>query len=202
MNTTKKAVILSAGYILCQLVADVTAVKIIGPVFGQFVPAAVFIYAITFTWRDLVHRSLGKEVAVTLVWTAGVANILMAAYFLLTVSMPAAPFWPNQEAYSLVLGVVPRIVVASIVAELIGELVDTEIYHAFLRKQRWIGVMASNSVALVLDSAIFCSIAFIGTMSLSAVGQVVWGQILIKAAITILSIPLIYLVRSDQVFRS
>ena len=198
MKARRLTIVLTAGYLLCQILADITAVKLAGPIFGQFVPAAVFIYAVTFTWRDLVHRHLGKETAIALVWTAGVANVLMAAYLLLTVSLPPAPFWPNQDAYATILGIVPRIVVASIIAELVSQLIDTQIYHSLLRRRPWVGVVASNAVALVVDSIIFCGLAFIGTMPLFSVGVIAWGQVLVKAAITVLSLPLIYIVRRQD----
>jgi uncharacterized integral membrane protein (TIGR00697 family) len=193
---TRIAIVLVAGYITCQLVADITAVKIVGPVLGQFVPAAVFIYAITFTWRDLIHRHLGKRAAVTVVWTAAIANVAMALYLALTVAMPAAPFWQGQEAYELILGVVPRIVVASIVAEVVSELIDTEVYHRMEQRQPWLRVLTSNAIALPIDSFIFVTLAFYGTMPTNAMLEIVQGQIIIKALITVVSLPLIYAVRS------
>jgi uncharacterized integral membrane protein (TIGR00697 family) len=190
-----KTIILVAGYLLCQIVADITAVKIVGPILGQFVPAAVFIYAVTFTWRDLIHRHLGRQAAVNIVWTAAIVNVLMALYLVFTNALPAAPFWGNQESYSAILGIVPRIVVASIIAELISELIDTEIYHRVKEKSPWLRVILSNTVALPIDSALFVGIAFYGTMPASGLFDIVQGQVIVKALITVVSVPLIYLVK-------
>lgn len=194
LNLTQMTIILVAGYLLCQIVADITAVKIVGPVFGQFVPAAVFIYAVTFTWRDLVHKQLGKSAAVTLVWTAGIVNVLMAGYFVFTSKLSPAPFWPNQVAYESILGIVPRIVVASILAEIVSELLDTEVYHLLCNRWQWLRVLSSNSLALVVDSVIFVTLAFYGTMPNDAVFDIAKGQIVIKTVITLVSLPLIYLI--------
>ena len=48
MKKTNLIIVLTAGYLLCQIIADVTASKMVG-LFGIYVPAAVFIYALTFT---------------------------------------------------------------------------------------------------------------------------------------------------------
>jgi len=193
MKKTNLVILLTAGYLLCQIIADVTALKMVD-MFGIYVPAAVFIYALTFTLRDVVHKQLGKQTAVFMVLTAGVVNVLMAAYFMFTVWLKPAPFWGNQEAYNLILGVVPRIVGASILAEMISELIDTEIYHRIKHLAPWKRVLGSNAVSLPIDSLIFVSVAFAGTMPLSALIAVMLGQILLKAVITVISIPLIYVI--------
>lgn len=193
MKKTNLVIVLTAGYLLCQIIADVTASKMVD-LFGIYVPAAVFIYALTFTLRDVVHKQLGKQQAVFMVLTAGVVNVLMAAYFMLTSALKPAPFWGNQEAYNLILGVVPRVVGASILAEMISELIDTEIYHRIKHLAPWKRVLGSNAVSLPIDSVIFVSVAFAGTMPLSALISVMLGQILLKAVITVISIPLIYVI--------
>ena len=193
MKKTNLIIVLTAGYLLCQIIADVTASKMVD-LFGVYVPAAVFIYALTFTLRDVVHKRLGKQTAVFMVLTAGAVNVLMALYFMLTVVLKPAPFWGNQEAYSLILGVVPRVVVASITAEMISELIDTEIYHRIRHLAPWKRVLGSNAVSLPIDSLIFVSVAFAGTMPVAALISVMLGQVLLKSIITVISIPLIYIV--------
>lgn len=193
MKKTNLVIVLTAGYLLCQIIADVTASKMVD-LFGIYVPAAVFIYALTFTLRDVVHKQLGKQQAVFMVLTAGVVNVLMAAYFMLTVALKPAPFWGNQEAYNLILGVVPRVVGASILAEMISELIDTEIYHRIKHLAPWKRVLGSNAVSLPIDSLIFVLVAFAGTMPVAALISVMLGQVLLKSIITVISIPLIYIV--------
>lgn len=193
MKKTNLIIVLTAGYLLCQIIADVTASKMVD-LFGIYVPAAVFIYALTFTLRDVVHKQLGKQQAVFMVLTAGGVNVLMAAYFMFTVWLKPAPFWGNQEAYNLILGVVPRVVGASILAEMVSELIDTEVYHRIKHLAPWKRVLGSNAVSLPIDSLIFVSVAFAGTMPVAALISVMLGQVLLKSIITVISIPLIYIV--------
>ena len=194
-------VVLVAGYIMFQLVADVTAAKImtIGPI---SLPAGTLIFALSFTWRDMLHKRLGKEWARAAIFTAAGCNVFMVAYFVLVIRLPAAAFWPNQDAFAMILGVVPRIAVASIVAELVSQLIDTEIYHKLAPhtggRRQWLRVLASNGISLPVDSLIFGALAFGGTMPAVALWSIVVGQIVFKAAVTIVSLPAIYLVGGDS----
>jgi len=42
---------------------------------------AGFIYSLTFTWRDLIHKQLGRRAAITTIWLAAAINLLAALYF-------------------------------------------------------------------------------------------------------------------------
>ena len=181
-----------------QLTADVAAAKIVS--IGDIaVPAGTFVFAIAFTWRDALHRRLGREWARAAVVMASAANMTMAAYLILVIALPSAPFWSDQQAFATVLGIVPRITIASIIAEVISQLVDTEVYHRLFKLPRWLGVVGSNAVSLPLDSLIFIGLAFAGTMPLSSMLEVIWWQTISKAIITLFSIPLIYIVRNNRI---
>lgn len=202
MNTDRKLiwtiVVLVAGYIALQLTADVAAAKIV-EVWGLTLPAGSFIFALTFTWRDMLHKRLGKEWARAAIVAAAVCNLGMVGYFLLAIEMPAPVFWGNQAAYSSVLGVVWRIALASIAAEVVSELLDTEVYHLLIdripERHQYLRVLGSNAVSLPVDSLVFATLAFGGTMPLSGLVDLVWGQIVFKALITFVSLPTIYTVK-------
>ena len=85
MDNNKRTIWLIAGlvsgYIMLQLVADVTAAKII-EVWGLTMPAGTFIFALTFTWRDMLHKRLGKEWARAAIVMAALCNLAMVVYFL------------------------------------------------------------------------------------------------------------------------
>lgn len=199
-NLSKTAIILVSSYISAQMIADIVAGKTVD-FFGIYVPAAVFVYAITFTLRDAIHKQLGKQAAETVIITSGVINVLMALYLSFTVWLKPAPFWNMQDAYTSILGVVPRIAVASILAEVISELIDTQIYHLLRNKKPYIRVIGSNAVSLPVDSFIFVTFAFAGTMPWSNVLMLALGQVLMKAIVTVISIPIIYLVPEKKIYQ-
>ena len=185
-------VILIGIYVAFQLSADVAASKLVqlGP---WSMPAGTFIFALTFTWRDLMHRKLGKRMTYYTIIAAALANVVMVLYFMFTFILPPASFWPLQDAYTSILGVVPRITIASIVAELVSESIDTEVYAWMKNKKPWARVLVSNAFSLPADSAVFAVLAFAGTMPMGAIWGLMAGQIVFKAAVTIISVPLIYL---------
>jgi len=187
-------------YIACELIANVTSVK---PLelgrFGVIVPAGVFIYALTFTLLDLIHERLGKQVARQVIGTAFVANLLLAAYAQLTVSWPAPAFFDGQAAVARVLGAAPRIVGASLVAYLVASLVDAEIFawwRTWVGGYRWARVLVSNAVSTAVDSVVFVTLAFAGVLP---VLPLVVGQYVVKMVVTVLSLPLIYGIRTGTI---
>ena len=188
---------LVSGYIMLQLVADVTAAKII-EVWGLTMPAGTFIFALTFTWRDMLHKRLGKEWARAAIVVAALCNLAMVLYFLFAIELTPAVFWENQRAFETTLGITWRIALASIVAEVISELLDTEAYHILTQqipaRHQYLRVLGSNAVSLPVDSLIFGVLAFGGTIGLSALWSVIKGQIVFKAFVTMISLPGIYAV--------
>ena len=190
-------IIAVATYIGAQMLSDIASLKI-GIVMGLAVDMGTFIYPITFTLRDVVHKVLGKRNAQTMVVSAGVINLFMAAYLMWVVSVPSDPNWGLGEAFSAILGPVWRIVLASIAAEVISELIDTEIYQWFVTRvskhHQWARVVLSNSVSIPIDSLIFSVGAFGGVLPWDMVWQIFTFNLLVKFVVSIASIPLIYLV--------
>ncbi len=199
------AIISMAAYIGAQMLADITSLKI-GVVAGRAVDMGTFIYPITFTLRDVVHKLLGKRNAQTLVITAGVINLFMAAYLAWTAGIPGDPAWGLAAEYSAILGPLWRIVIASILAEVVSELVDTEVYHWFVtkitRRFQWARVLVSNSVSVPIDNVIFAVGAFGAlpflqdhflTLPWAVVGEIFLFNLAVKFGVTLLSLPFIYL---------
>ncbi|MCJ7514068.1 MAG: queuosine precursor transporter, partial [Anaerolineales bacterium] len=91
-----------------------------------------------------------------------------------------------------------RIVLASIIAEVISELADTEVYRLWIEhvthRRQWARVLVSNSVSVPLDSLIFVLVAFAGTMPGAVLAEIVLANVAIKAVATLVSLPWIYLV--------
>lgn len=182
-------------YVACEIIANVTAGKPVR-LFSLVVPSAVFIYTVTFTLIDLLHELYGREGARRVVVGAFLANGLLASYSMLVLMMPSPPFFSEQRAFEVVFGQTPRIVLASLSAYLVSSLLDVEVYHIWrrhMRLKRWSSVLVSNGVSTLVDSVVFITIAFVGLMPLF---PLILGQYIVKMAITLCSIPLIYTVRA------
>ena len=186
-----------SGYIGAQMLADIGSLKIIA-LGALAVDAGTLIYPFTFTLRDMVHKVVGLRGARVVIFAAAGINLLMAAYFMLVGRLPAAPQAGPQPDFASVLAPVWRIVIASILAEILSELTDTEVYKLWIERvtfrYQWLRVLVSNSVSIPLDSLVFVVLAFGGTMPIAVLGQIVVANILLKMAATLISLPWIYLV--------
>lgn len=192
-------IVLVSLYIAAQMMSDIASLKI-ASVAGLSIDAGTFIYPITFTLRDLIHKRLGKSAARTVIVSAAGINLVMALFFSFVAWLPQDPEWGLGDAFSLILGFGPiwRIVVASIAAEVVSELADTEVYHWWVtkvtRRHQWARVMTSNAVSVPIDSLVFCWGAFGFSLPAATVWTIFLLNMLVKGAVTLVSIPAIYLV--------
>jgi hypothetical protein len=191
-------IVVIAAYVAAQILSDIGSLKI-AMVAGFSIDAGTFIYPITFTIRDLVHKRLGKQAARTVILLAAGINLFMALYFQLIARLPQDPDWAQGQAFEAILGPVWRIVIASILAEIVSELLDTEVYHWWVtkisRRRQWMRVLASNGVSIPVDSLIFCWIAFGGALPNTVVWSIFAANVIVKGLVTLISLPGIYLVK-------
>jgi uncharacterized integral membrane protein (TIGR00697 family) len=194
-------VIVSATYIAAQMMADIASLRIV-TLFGFSVDAGTLIYPFTFTLRDLVHKVAGIKAARVLIVTAAVINIIMALLFWVTSRLPADASVGPQIEFGMVLAPVWRIVFASIIAEVISELIDTEGYRLWVERvterYQWMRVLVSNALSVPLDSLVFAWLAFGGVLATGVVWSIVLANILIKGLVTLVSLPGIYLVKGER----
>ncbi len=194
-------VLVISAYVAAQILSDIGSLKI-AQVAGFSVDGGTLIYPLTFTLRDIVHKHLGRRAARTVIVAAAVINLLMAGYFALLSYLPPDPSWELQIAFAAILGPVWRIVLASIAAELISQLLDTEIYHLWVtrvtRRYQWSRVLVSNIFGIPVDSLIFCWLAFGGVLPNAVVWSIFWANVLVKGVTTLISWPGIYLVKEKE----
>ncbi|MGB9742602.1 MAG: queuosine precursor transporter [candidate division WOR-3 bacterium] len=193
--------LVTAAYIAAQILSDIASLRIVF-LAGFSIDAGTLIYPFTFTLRDLVHKTAGIRIARKVIIAAGVINLFMAALFWLVARLPPDKNVGPQMEFGLVLSPVWRIVIASIIAEVVSELVDGEIYQLWINRmgmrRQYLRVLVSNAVSVPLDSALFCFLAFIGRMALAVVVSIFLANVILKGIVTLVSLPMIYLVRERR----
>jgi len=202
-------VIAVAAYAGAQVISQVTSLKI-GVVADRSVDMGTFIYPITFTLRDVVHKALGRHLARTLILASAAVNLFLAAYLTFTDSVQSDPAWGLGRQWHQVLGPIWRIVVASIIAMVVSELIDTEVYHWFVTRIttriQWARVLVSNAVSVPVDNVLFAVGAFgalpfladdPGTLPWATVWSIFWVNLAVKGLVSLASMPFIYL-RPDR----
>jgi hypothetical protein len=180
------------------MLADIASLQIVN-VFNLSLDAGTFIYPITFTLRDLAHKVLGlKGVRILIVAAAGI-NLFMAGFFWFISLLPPDSVAGSSQAWGAVLSPVWRITFASILAEIVAEFLDTEAYRYWVDKvthrYQWMRVLVSNTLSIPVDSLLFSFLAFYATMPTASVWQIFFGNVIIKGVVTLVSLPMIYLVQ-------
>lgn len=191
-------IIVCVLYIAAQMLSDISSLQIVSFA-GLSMDAGTFIYPITFTLRDVAHKILGLKGVRLLIVLAGGVNLFMAAFFWFVANLQPDSAAGSSELWGRVLGPVWRITFASILAELVAELLDTEIYRLWVtrvtRRFQWLRVLTSNAISVPIDSLIFSFAAFYGLMPTASVVAIFAANVLVKGIVTVVSLPLIYTVK-------
>lgn len=192
----RKLLILAFLFLTSLLVSNIIASKLVY-LWGIVLPAAVFIFPITFVVTDTVTEVWGEEQAREIIWLGFIMNILMIVFLQVAQLLPPAPFWEHQQAFETVLGTVPRIVAASLAAYIISQLHDVWAFNYWKTRTKgrhlWLRNNLSTIASQLLDSVIFISLAFGGTVPFSVLLSMIFSQYLVKFIFALLDTPFCYL---------
>lgn len=195
--------VLTIGFVLLQLVANLSDLKTTSLLSWGAIPAGSLLYALTFTWIDLINEYLGKRRARWLVAISIAANVIVVLWFQLYVALPPATETPatesNQAAIDVVFGAVPRIYLASVVTSLVVDNIDISVYN-YLRVRApalWPSLRsaASNTVSAPLDGLLFVPLAFAGSVSSAVILELIVVSAVYKLVIAYVSIPALFSIR-------
>jgi uncharacterized integral membrane protein (TIGR00697 family) len=188
---------LVALFITCLITANITAVKLVS-VFGLVLPAAVIIFPVSYILGDVLTEVYGYRRARQVIWLGFFCNLIVVAAIYLGQLLPAASFWDGQAAYERILGYTPRILAASFLAYLVGEFANSFVLAkmkiATNGRWLWSRTIGSTLVGEGLDSLVFMTLAFVGTIPLSGLISAVLTQWLVKCAYEAAATPLTYAV--------
>ncbi len=194
-------ILVSVAYVAAQMVADISGLRNL-MLFGYATTAFSIVYPLTFTLRDMAHKLAGPHVARTLILAAAVIYLVAQAFFAIISSL--SPAMTEEERVTLGALISPewRILMAAVVASVVSQLVDTEIYTRWVERfggaNQWGRVLVSNMVSIPLDRMLFLLLAFIGTMSTDGLVEAFIGTTIVRLVFGILSIPGIYLVEEHS----
>ena len=200
-NLSFLTILIIGVYIACQMISNISSVKIAN-VLSLAVDGGTFIYPLAFTIRDMAHKTIGKKNTQKLIIVSAIINVFTPIYFYIVSQIPADSNWEFNEAFQITLSPVMRIVIASIIASTLSELVDTEVYHFFITKItkrfQWLRVLISNAFSIPIDNFLFVIIAFWGVLTIEDLIEIFTFNFFVKYAVTIISVPLIYLAKDKK----
>lgn len=187
--------LVTAVFVACLVTANIMAVKIVS-IFGLTVPAAVIIFPVSYIFGDILTEVYGYARSREVIWIGFGCNALAVAAIWIGGRLPAAVFWDGQESYVRIFSSTPRLLLASFVAYLVGEFLNSLVLAKMKVATRgrwlWMRTIGSTLVGQAADSLVFITLAFAGTVLAVDVARMVMAQWLVKSAYEAAATPATY----------
>lgn len=185
--------IITALFAAILIFSNITSAKILSLGWFSF-DGGTIIFPLAYVLGAVLTEVYGYARARRVIWVGFALNLLMVVIFYTVGQLPPALDWPYQESYMNILGVVPRIVLASLTAYLVGEFMNSYVL-AKLKiktqgKQFWLRAITANLIGEFLDTTIFISIAFLGALPLNLILTVWVSNYIFKNLTEIILLPL------------
>lgn len=200
MKKTQQNLMLLNGIFLATLiVANIVSAKVVS-FWGLVIPAAIVGYPLTFLMTDVIGEIWGKEEASRTVRLGLICQLLSLVLIGLAIVLPVAPFADNQAEFQGIMGQSFRVVAASLTAYMLAQFNDVFIFHKLKEKtkgkHKWLRNNLSTMVSQLIDTAIFITIAFIGTVP--NIWVMICSQYLVKFIYALIDTPFFYLLTREQ----
>ncbi len=191
-------VVITAVFVTALITSNIVAVKIVD-IGGLVVPAGtVTVFPLSYIFGDVLTEVYGYRRARVVIWLGFACNLLAVIAIAVTQHLPPAAFWDGQAAYERILGYTPRLLAASFLAYLVGEFANAAVLSRMklLTRGRWLWTrtIGSTLVGQGLDSLVFVTVAFIGSVAGGDLLRTIVTAWLVKSAYEALATPLTYAV--------
>ncbi|SRR3989344_1164879 len=187
--------IISSVFVAVLLISNTVATKLfsLGPLIFT---GAILIFPISYIFGDVLTEVYGYSRSRKIIWTGFACLIFMSLIYWFVGLLPSAPGWEHQEAYFAILGVVPRIVLASIIGYWAGEFSNSfvlaKLKLATQGKHLWVRTIGSTIVGEGVDTTLFVLIAFTGVLPASILGIAILSAYGFKVVYEIIATPITY----------
>ena len=184
-------------FVTVLLISNTVSAKLLQ--LGPFtIAGGIILFPISYIFGDILTEVYGYRASRKIIWFGFATQIIMSISYWIVQLLPAPVFWTNQSAYELILGAVPRIVAASIIAFLVGEFANSYVLSRMKiwsnGKHLWMRTIGSTLVGEGVDSALFVMIAFAGTFPWPALFTVFISGYILKVAYEVIITPITYIV--------
>lgn len=199
-KSNRNLIIINCVFICSLLIANIVAGKVVN-IFGFIVPAAVTTYPITFLCTDVISEIWGKKEANFTVRIGIFIQLFSLILITIAIALPSADFSIDYaNNLKLVLGQNIRMVMASLIAYIVAQTNDVFIFHKLKElnkgKHKWIRNNVSTMTSQLIDTAIFITIAFYGTVPNILI--MVISQYAVKVILALLDTPFFYLLTRNK----
>lgn len=198
-HTPKIFDIIAVMFVAFLLISNIAGTKVTaldaGPIHLVFDGGAI-LFPLTYVLGDVLSEVYGFNRARRVIVLGFVASVLASLTFFIVQVAPVGPGYVNQAAFEAVLGFVPRIVAASIIGYLAGQLVNAlvlvKIRERWGADHLWARLVGSTVVGELFDTVLFCTIAFIGVIPGAEFANYIITGYVYKVGVEIVLLPITY----------
>lgn len=197
-NQFSPLLIITAIMVTSYITSNVLAVKLITVLNLTFFDAGIIIFPITYVIGNILTEIWGFNIAKKTILLTFTCNILFVLLTVIATFMPY-PEYIEYTAISFknIFTIVPRILFASLVAFLTGEITNSwfmdKIKQITKSKKLWLRSILSSAVGYLLDTILFVLIAFSGISPTKDLLTMIFAQYVIKMILEILAgTPIVY----------
>lgn len=189
--------VLVAVFTALVIVSNLTATK--GVAFGPIITDGGFIvFPLTYVIGDVLSEVYGFKAARRAIFTGFAMNILAAAALWVTVYLPAADFYENQEHFQNIAGAYTGLIAAGLAGFIVGQTLNAwllvGIKERTKEKHLWARLIGSTFVGQLGDTVVFCAIAA-SVIGINSFGDFVTYTALgwlYKSAVEVALLPITY----------
>jgi len=189
--------VLVALFVAVLLISNIASTKILS-IWKFTFDGGTILFPLSYIFGDILTEVYGFRRSRRVIWLGFMAAILMSLTFYVVQLLPPAAGWSYQDDFSHILGFVPRIVLASLVAYFAGEFSNSftlSKLKIFTRGRfLWIRTITSTLIGEGLDTLLFCTIAFYGTIPFPVLISVILSNYIFKCSVEILFTPFTYII--------
>lgn len=186
---------LVAIFVAVLLISNISSTKIL-TLWKFTFDGGTLLFPLSYIFGDILTEVYGFRKSRRVIWLGFFSALLMSLVLYIVQVLPPANDWAHQDAFEKLLGLVPRIVIASLVAYFAGEF-SNSITLSLLKirtKGRflWMRTIFSTIIGEGIDTLVFCMIAFYGTMPGNVLWAIIISNYIFKCSVEILLTPVTY----------
>lgn len=186
---------LSVFFVSVLLISNIASTKIVD--FGWFTfDGGTLLFPLSYIFGDIMTEVYGYKKARNVIWLGFISALVMSIVFMVVGALPPAADWGNQAAYDAILGLTPRIVLASLFAYFCGSFSNSFILAKMkiLTKGKllWTRTIGSTVVGELVDSTLFILIAFWGVLPGTLLVTLIVSNYIFKTLVEVVFTPITY----------
>lgn len=190
--------VITASFVAVILISNIAALKVF-TLWGRPFDGGAFIFPISYIFGDVLTEVYGYRRSRRVIWTGFVWLIIMNVVIALTMAMPPDADWDRQvgdASFNRVFALTPRLALAGVIGYFWGEFSNSFVLAKMKiwteGKWLWTRTVGSTVVGQLVDTGLFCTIAFWGVLPPRTILDYTITGYFYKSAVEVVMTPVTY----------